>query len=286
MRDADVFVDVRAVGVVRHEGDAAAPFGEERADVGRGRAVRRVYYYWVRAVLDVAEELSETLNVSSAVFGAVAHGADTFGRGAAAAFVVEEYFLDAGFVVVGELEAVAIEELYTVVFRRVVRSADDRAAAERPAQGRAAYAGRRYDAEVYRVAAGRSYAGHERGLEHFAGESGVAPNRYFGALDAVFHEEDGVCGAEAHRGVGRHHALVRYVAYSVGTKELPFLSFRFVQKGHLAEQNLYSIRCLFYSTEVTETCSGSVLTTWKPGLRPRTSTGSSVCCETMFDTST
>ena len=63
----------------------------------------------------------------------------------------------------------------------------------------------------------------------------------------------------------------------------PFASF----KRATSQSKIYIlVRCLFYSTEVTETCSGSVLTTWKPGLRPRTSTGSSVCCETMFDTST
>ena len=238
MRDAYVAVDVRAVGNVRHEGDAAAPFREKRPDEGGGRAVRRVYDDRIGTVFYIAEEFSKRFKVARAVLRAVAHCADALRRRAAAALVVEEYLFDSSLVVVRKFEAVAVEELYPVIFGRVVRRTDYRPAAERAAQGRAADAGGRDDAEVYRVAAGRRDASHKGGLEHFAGEPRVAPDRYFGALDAVFHEEHGVCGAEAHRGVGRHHALICYVAHSVGTKELPFLSFRVVQKGHLAEQNL------------------------------------------------
>jgi hypothetical protein len=100
-----------------------------------------------------------------------------------------ECLLDRRLGLVGELEAVAAEELDPVVAIRVVRGGDDDAEVEPVAADQERRAGGREHAAQQRLTAGGGYARRDGGLEHLARLAGVADDEHPGgragrALDA------------------------------------------------------------------------------------------------------
>ena len=89
-----------------------------------------------------------------------------------------ERALDLELGVVGELEAVAAEELDAVVAVRVVRGGDDDAEVEPVAADQQRRAGRRQHAAEQRLAAGGGDPGGHGGLEHLARLARVADDEH------------------------------------------------------------------------------------------------------------
>ena len=89
-----------------------------------------------------------------------------------------ERLLDRRLGLVGELEAVAAEELDAVVAVRVVRGGDDDAEVEPVAADQQRRAGGREHAAEQRLAAGGGDPGRDGGLEHLARLAGVADDEH------------------------------------------------------------------------------------------------------------
>ena len=126
------------------------------------------------------------------------HAADAAARGAAVGRV--ERALDLQLDGVGELEAVAAEELDAVVAVRVVRRAEHDAEVEAVALDQQRRARRREHAAQQRLAARRGDAGRHGGLQHLAGLARVADDQHARAWRASTR-----CG----RGAGERQRQLR-----------------------------------------------------------------------------
>jgi hypothetical protein len=166
-------VDVAAVGLGRDHVDRGAEAAEDgRGDLER-RAVGAVEHDPPAAQVQAAEPLLQRrlVAVERAVEAAHAPGAGGLGR-------LLEHLLDLELGGVGQLEAVAAEELDAVVAVRVVRRGQHDREREAVAAHEQRRSGRRQHAAEQRHAAGRGDAGGDGGLQHLAGLARVADHQH------------------------------------------------------------------------------------------------------------
>ncbi len=128
---------------------------------------------------------------------------------------------DSGFLLVGQLETVAGEQLDSVVLERVVRGRDDAAGVRLLLDGEHGDARRGQRPQEEDVGAHGAQARHQSALQHGAAQSGVLADHHPGtraALALFEHVRRGP--AEAHGRLHRHRLAVGDPAHAVRTEQL------------------------------------------------------------------
>jgi hypothetical protein len=166
VRRAARVVDVPAIRLVGDRRDTGAEPPEDlRTDLVRG-AVRAIEDDVEAREVEIVETLMKGAQVVLRRAVQVAHATDRARRGVRPACRDREFDLD--LCVVGELVAVAAEELDPVVAPAVVRGRQHDAEVEAVAVDQQRRRRRGQDPRQQRIAAGRADAGGDRGLEHLA----------------------------------------------------------------------------------------------------------------------
>ena len=173
VRGAAAVVDVAAVGLGREHLDVGAEPAEQRGRDLVGGAVGAVEQQPHAGQVERAEARLERRLVAVQRRVEAAHAARARGLGRGV-----EQPLDLQLGRVGELVAVAAEELDPVVLVRVVRGRQHDRQGEAVAAHQQRRAGRRQDPAEHRLAARRRDPRRHRGLEHLAGLARVADHQH------------------------------------------------------------------------------------------------------------
>ena len=182
VRGAAAGVDVAAVGRVGDHRHARAETPEDLRRNLVGGAVGAVEQHVHAAEVELAEA---DVQLAQIVLGCAAQLADAPDRGGIGARLSRavELALDRQLGLVGELVAVAGEELDAVVAVGVVRGGDHDGQVEAVAVDQQRRRGRRQHAAEQRVAAGGAHAGGDRRLQHLSRLARVAHDQHLWALD-------------------------------------------------------------------------------------------------------
>ena len=175
MRGAAAVVDVAPVGLGGEHVDVGAEAAEDLRRGPVGRAVGAVEQDAAAGQVEVGEALVQRAQV---VLERAVQRRTRADRAPAPARLGSSSASISASVVVGELVAVAAEELDAVVGVRVVRGREHDAEVEAVAADQQRRAGRRQHAAEQRLAAGGGDAGGDRRLEHLARLARVADDEH------------------------------------------------------------------------------------------------------------
>ena len=172
MRGAAVDVNVEAIGRGVDHAHISAQRVEHRLGDRRRRAVGAV-----QANLDALQRkvraCDERGNVAVAALHVVHRGANVVARGQRYLALAIDVVLDELQHILVHLKAVAVDELDTVIAKRVVARADHDATVEAALDRLVRHARRRNHVQHVGVRAARDQATHQRRLEHIAGSTRV-----------------------------------------------------------------------------------------------------------------